>query len=165
MRTIFILGCFLTGMVGAYFGADHVVKNQDVINLLVTAFTVFAGFLVAVIAIVADPATIPSGSWRIAENRRAEIDASLIRHMYLFYVYLVTIALLALATVLMKAETSAWLEPVRLWLARAYLTVGIGGFLLTFGLPAMIVQMQRDRIDREIERRREAEGITRRAAE
>jgi hypothetical protein len=165
MRAIFILVCFICGIIGAYFGAEHVVANQDLINLLLTAFTVFAGFLVAVIAIVADPSTIPPGSWRIAENRRAEIDASLIRHMYLFYVYLVAIALLALATVLMKLNLPNGVDAAKLWLARAYLTVGITGFLLTFGLPIMIVHMQRARIDREIERRRETEGITRQAAE
>lgn len=157
MRAIFILGCALVGGLAAYFGQPSVHKNPDLILIIITVFTVFAGFLIAIITIIGDPIMIPHGSWRIAEVRRDAMMSRLNWHVGLLICYLLTIGLLFTGVVLEKAldEHSLW----RLWVERSYLFVGVTSFLFTFALPSALVQMQSARYDAEIERRRREAGI------
>ncbi|MBN8958342.1 MAG: hypothetical protein J0H17_17530 [Rhizobiales bacterium] len=157
MRAIFIIGCALVGALAAYFGQPSVHKNPDLILIIITVFTVFAGFLIAIITIIGDPIMIPHGSWRIAEVRRDVMMSRLSWHVGLLICYLLTIGLLFTGVVLEKAldEHSLW----RLWVERSYLFVGVTSFLFTFALPSALVQMQSARYDAEIERRRREAGI------
>ena len=96
MRVLYIIGCFAVGAFCAYEAAPLVYENGDAINILITVYTVFAGFLVAIIAVLGDPILIPSGSWQTAENNRHKIENRLIRYSYLFVLYLITIAIIFL---------------------------------------------------------------------
>ena len=78
MRALYIILCFVVGAICAWLGAPLIYENGDAINILVTVYTVLAGFLVAIIAILGDPVLIPSGDWREAENNREIILARLI---------------------------------------------------------------------------------------
>jgi len=134
MRKIaFAIICMLVGAVGAYYAQPYTHKNADLILVFVTTFTVFAGFLIAIIALIGDPILIPKGSWRIAELRRDRMDNLLFWHTALFVLYLITVGLLFVGIVLERAldERNLW----RIWIERAYLFVGITSFLLTFALP------------------------------
>lgn len=94
MRLLFIVVCAAGAAAGAYFGQPYVGGNSDAIMIIITVLSVFAGFLVAIVTILGDPSMIPDGTWRTAEVRRGGIEASLIRHSYLFIVYLLAIGLL-----------------------------------------------------------------------
>jgi hypothetical protein len=157
MRAAFILLCAVGGGLAAYYGQPSVHKNPELILIIITVFTVFAGFLIAIITIIGDPIMIPHGSWRVAELRRDTMIARLNWHVGLLICYLLTIALLFTGVVLEKAldEHSLW----RLWIERAYLFVGVTSFLFTFALPAALVQMQSARYDAEIEKRRHEVSI------
>lgn len=157
MRAIFILGCMLAGAFAAYFGQPSVHKNSDLILIIITVFTVFAGFLIAIITIIGDPIMIPHGSWTKAELRRDAMISRLNWHVGLLICYLLTIGLLFAAVVLERAldEHNLWL----VWVERLCLFVGVTSFLFTFALPAALVQMQSARYDAEIERRRRESGI------
>lgn len=158
MRAAFITGCALVGALAAYFGQPAVDKNPDLILIIITVFTVFAGFLIAIITIIGDPIMVPHGSWQIAELRRDAMISRLNWHVGLLICYLLTIALLFTGVVLEKTldEHSLW----RIWVERSYLFVGVTSFLFTFALPGALVQMQSARYDAEIERRRAEAGIT-----
>jgi hypothetical protein len=143
----------------SYYGEQYIKGNSDAILILVTVFTVFAGFLVAIIAILGDPAMIPTGSWRIAENRREAIEARLIAHMWLFVFYLIAIGLLFLGVILKNVPAAVVPDLVKIWIARAYLFFGISSFLFTFGLAKSLFAFQIARIDAEIDRRRKEAGI------
>lgn len=152
MRVVFLLGCLCAGAISAYYAQPFVHKNQDLILIVITVFTVFAGFLIAIITIIGDPIMIPHGSWRIAELRRDSMIARLNWHVWLLVCYLLTIGFLFTGVILEKAldEHNLW----RLWIERAYLFLGVTSFLLTFALPSALVQIQSARYDAEIERRR-----------
>ncbi|QAY95907.1 hypothetical protein CWB41_09355 [Methylovirgula ligni] len=156
-RLGFIFLCAIVGAVSSYYAQPFVDQNSDVILIIITVFTVFAGFLIAIITIIGDPGLIPSGSWRIAEGRRNQMYQRLSWHVVLFTLYLLTIALLFVSVILEKAlcEHQFW----RLWIERAYLFVGITSFLFTFALPSALMEMQQARYDAEIERRRSEVGI------
>jgi MFS family permease len=152
MRLVLIITCFAVAALGAYYTQPYAHKNPDLILILVTVFTVFAGFLIAVITIIGDPIMIREGSWRAAEDGREKMQSRLFRHVALFVFYLLTIGLLFVGVVLERAldDHNLW----RVGFERAYLFAGIASFLFTFALPGALLQMQQARYDAEIERRR-----------
>jgi hypothetical protein len=121
--------------------------------------TVFAGFLVAIITILGDPGMIPSGSWRVAELRRNNIEARLITHIWLFVFYLISIGFLFAGALLNKAPEALVSMEWKIWIERLYLFFGVSSFLLTFALPIALLRFQLGRIDAEIDRRRREAGI------
>jgi hypothetical protein len=156
-RVFFILFCVGAGVMGAYFAQPYMHHNADAVLIIITVFTVFAGFLIAIITIIGDPIMIPEGSWRLAEGGREKMSRRLVMHIVLFVLYLVTIGLLFAGSILEKAisEDNIW----TLWTERAYLFMAISSFLFTFALPASLLEMQKARYDAEIERRRQVVGI------
>src|SRR5690242_3316463 len=94
LRLLVFLVCAAAAIVAAYCGEPLVRHNSDAILILTTVFTVFAGFLVAIIAVLGDPAMIPDGSWRAAEVRRDRIESQLIVHTWLFVIYLLAVGFL-----------------------------------------------------------------------
>src|SRR5690348_1999136 len=119
MRLLLIGACFLLGGVSAYFGQPFMRDNSDAVLIIITVMTVFASFLVAIIAIIGDPSLIPDGSWRVAEMRRDSVESRLIAHLWLFLLYLVAIALLFVGSLLAKAPEVACIW--KTWIERAYL--------------------------------------------
>ena len=159
MRGAFILICAVLSAVAAYFGQPLVERNGDAILMMITVMTVFAGFLVAIIAILGDPAMIPKGSWRIAETRHTRLVAIVTRHTSLFYVYLIAIGLL-FAGVLADKEPDDFLsQKVKSYIEFAFMFCTVFSFLLTLALPKVLGDIQIARSEAEIEARRSAEGI------
>lgn len=159
MRAFFIVGCLLLGGVAAYFGQPLAHENADSLLIIITVMTVFAGFLVAIITILGDPAMVPAGSWRTAELRRQNIEARLITHIWLFVFYLIAIGFLFAGALLNKAPEETISMIWKVWIERLYLFFGVSSFLLTFGLPFALLRFQLGRVDAEIERRRRDAGI------
>ncbi len=157
-RYLFFLICVCSGALGAYYAQPYMHGNADAVLIIITVFTVFAGFLIAIITIIGDPIMIKEGSWRIAEGGREEMNHRLLMHISLFVLYLVTIGLLFAGSILDKAITCHE-SLIKIWVDRAYLFIGITSFFLTFGLPAALMEMQKARYDAEIERRRQEAGI------
>ncbi len=157
MRVVFSLFCLIIGGFGSYYAQPYVHKNADLILIIVTVFTVFAGFLIAIITIIGDPVMIPDGSWRIAETGRDRMETRLFWHTVLLICYLITIGLLFTGVILESAldQQSMW----RIWIERSYLFFGISSFLFTFALPGALMKLQHIRYDAETARRRATVGI------
>lgn len=159
MRAVFIITSLLLSGLAAYFGQPLMRDNSDAVNIITTVITVFAGFLVAIIAILGDPAMIPEGSWRTAEARREKLENMVIRHTWLFYVYLATISALFTGMLIRKEPESVVSAQIKIYIEYAYLFLGVFSFLLTLSLPRALGQLQLARSDAEIESRRAADGI------
>lgn len=158
-RVLFLLACFIGGVIVAYFGQPLAHDNSDAVLIIITVMTVFAGFLVAIIAVLGDPTLLPPGSWRAAENERDEAIDAILTHAWLFRVYLVAIALLFAGVLLHKAPDCDVAPWIKTWIERAYLLTGAFSFFLTLALPSTLTEFQRKRVDAEIERRRSEAGI------
>lgn len=140
---------FLTNLLHPYI---H--NNQDAINVIVTVFSILAGFLVAVITLIGDPQSLPQGSWQVAQLGSARTYNRLTRKKWLFILYLLTLTLVFLS-VLIKGNFPD-IEP---WLEKAYLFLAISALILSFRLPSALMQLQQERIEQEIEHRRACECI------
>jgi len=157
-RLIFILACAVIAAIATPFIQPFVCHNSELVLIIVTVFAVFAGFLVGVITIIGDPTLLPRGSWRLAELNRENVERRLVTHVSLFILYLLTIGLLFTGVVMQSALADA--NIVKIWIERLYVFFGVFSFLLTFGLPFVLMKVQRARVDAEIEQRREREGMS-----
>ena len=141
-------------LAAAVYGQPFVHGNSEAISIIVTVFSVLAGFLVAIIAIVGDPGLLAPGSWRTAELQRARIVDRLTRHQWLFYLYLVTLTFI-FASVLVPNS----FPRLVVWIERIYLFAGVLAFLCSYLLPSALMKIQQERIESTIEHRRRAAGI------
>jgi hypothetical protein len=65
-KLTFLTFAVALSLVFSWVGQPLIHGNQSAIDVIVTVFSILAGFLVAIIAIIGDPASIPKGSWRVA---------------------------------------------------------------------------------------------------
>lgn len=140
----------------AFYAQPLMHGNEAAINVIVTVFSILAGFLVAIIAVVGDPALLPPGSWRSAEIERVRLDRRLIRHRTLFMAYLLTLGLVFLSLLASKSYSL-----FNIWLERVYLFLGMLAFVYSLRLPGVLIDAQRERINSIIENRRELDKTTR----
>lgn len=148
-RIWLIVAACLLGVVGGYYGQPWIHDNDRAISVIVTAFSVLAGFLVAIMTIVADPSAFARRSWRAHEFARTAIYNKLRRQRYLFLLYLGTLSAILLESLVPKhwSLTITWVE-------RVYFGMAIAAFVVSFGLPEALMQIQLDRFDHAIEGRR-----------
>lgn len=147
------------GVIAAIWGQPLIHDKPDAIQLLVTIFSILAGFLVAIIALLGDP-FLPSGTWRAKEYSRPKIRHRLTRHKYLFYCYLLVLALI-FCSILLHDDQSEWVE----WLERAYLFFAAFAYVMSLSLPLSLSRLQEERLEKLIEESRREAGITARKTE
>ena len=135
-------------------GKEKIVNNDLAINVIVTVFSILAGFLVAIIAIIGDPAMLPKGTWRIAEMEYKKIHQRLVRHQWLFMAYLITLASIFLALILQR-----FCPVASIWLEKLFLGLGFIAFFYSLFLPSALMKIQKEKIDAVIEDRRREAGI------
>jgi hypothetical protein len=158
-RIAFIVTCALVSGGAAYFGQPLVHGNSDAILVIITVLTIFAGFLVAIIAVLGDPAMLPGGSWRVVEGRRGGVYRSVVTHTWLFRLYLVAIALLFAGVLVEKLGDCSSTITLKTWVERGYLFFGVLSFTLTLALPSMLADLQMARVDAELRDRRQKAGL------
>ncbi|EJB8399025.1 hypothetical protein MW352_000067 [Pseudomonas aeruginosa] len=139
---------------GAFLAKPLMLENSEALSVIVTAYSILAGFLVGIITMIGDPKSLPSGSWQVARLSGEIIYRRLKRHKFLFTAYLATIALIFLSILLKKnnSEVNDFVEYIYLFLA-------IFCFLYSLKLPSTLMQLQEERIEEEIRARRKLEGI------
>ncbi|NKF51381.1 hypothetical protein G3R49_12515 [Shewanella sp. WXL01] len=148
------IAVILWSILGSYFAQPLVHGNDSATTLIVTVFTVLAGVLMAVITLIGDPKSLPSGSWRKAELAYQRTYNRLMRHKWLFLLYLWVLALIFLS-ILFKGKLANYqsvIEYIYLFLANV-------AFILSLRLPSSLLAIQLERIEYEIEQRRKDAGI------
>ncbi|MEI6829372.1 MAG: hypothetical protein WCK64_05900 [Synechococcaceae cyanobacterium ELA445] len=123
--------------------------NQSAVDVIVTVFSILAGFLVAIIAIIGDPASMPKGSWRVAESKMPSIEDKINKQKWLFTGYLVTLGLIFASLLASKASVQ-----IATILEHIYLFLSSVAFIYSLKLPGFLSRIQRERVDAEIEARR-----------
>ena len=154
-RTILLLTGGGIGIFAGLYGQPLIHGNDQAAQVIVTVFTVLAGFLVAIISIMGDPSVLLPGSWRIASKQRSAMRRRLQRQRLLFYVYLVTLGLI-FATMLVRDVAPA----VTAIFERAYLGLAVAGFIWSLGLPSALMSIQEQRVDAAVEARKSGRSST-----
>ena len=123
--------------------------NSDARSVLVTVFSILAGFLVAVMAIVADDRSLVGRNWREDTFFLRSIRAQLTRHRLLFQLYL-----LILVLCFVDALHPNWSPDLQLWVERVTIFLSLIGLMFSFLLPEQLTRRHLDRLTRLIEERR-----------
>ena len=151
----FIVAIILCSGLGSYYLQPYIHSNEDALNLIVRAFTLLAGFLIATITLIGDSKSLPSGSWRKAELFYNTINKRLIRHQLLFQLYLVTLALIFISY-LIDDKSSQTLK----YIEYAYSFCTVSAFILSLFLPNSLMKIQKEKIEIEIAARKEDNSKT-----
>lgn len=132
-RLIYIGASAAIAIAAAYYGRDWIIGNSEAVNLIATIFSVLAGFLIAVMALVADDRMIATKTARARYMHSQVIRTKLTRHKLLFQLYLV-VMLLAFAVTLKLGL------PERIGDAMQCVMLGLAtfAFLISFSLPSQI---------------------------
>lgn len=135
----------VSGVIG-YFFQPMVADNTNAVNTVVTIFSILAGFLIAVITLIAEPTLKQAKSWQELQLMKKTVQRKLFRQKLLFYLYLVTLGV-ALGTFLVpesQAELRRFLEAIFLGLATFV-------FLASFDLPGSLMKIQMERYEAELD--------------
>ena len=123
-------------------------------EVLVTVFSILAGFLIAVMTMLGDEGVLRRAkNWAEATADLERIEARLQRHQLTFYLYLFVLVL-AFALSFDKA----WNDQVDLWLERVILFVGLFAFWISFRLPSHLLNHQMTSLRESIRERRAREA-------
>lgn len=151
-RLAYLLVGLAIAVIWIFFVGALVKSNFEALRILVMAFSILAGFIIAAITMSGDPKLLYPGSWRIANAHSRNIRTALLRYKFLFYVYLSVIILAFLATLFGGNPVYA---PCVVWLERVAVGVGLAALFWSFGLPTSIIRTQTDRLEEEVRRRRD----------
>jgi hypothetical protein len=148
-----VFALFVAGF-GSYWLQPHYHESKDASDVLVTVFSVLAGFLIAVMTLLGDERSLRRArNWGEAVSELERLELRLLRHKWTFLGYLIVL-LIAFALSL----ESAWKEPYRLWAERAVLFVGGFAFLASFRLPSLLIGQQLEALRGAIKDRRSREN-------
>lgn len=160
-RTAYFLLSSLGGGAAAAWGQPLIHNNSDAASVIVTVFSVLAGFLVGLIALTGDASPVAArGSWRFTELNREGVSRRLTHNRGLFVLYLLVLALIFLASLLKTvAAADALIGAFLNWVERIYLGLAVLAFLLSFRLPWTLTRIQQERYDAVLEQQRRNSGI------
>lgn len=130
----------------AYFFHPMVANNPDAVNTVVTIFSILAGFLIAVITLIAEPTLKKAKNWTELQAMKKTVKRRLYRQKLLFFLYLLTLGI-ALCMFLVPAT-----QPnIKTGLEMAFLGLATFVFLASFDLPSALMKIQMDRYEAEME--------------
>lgn len=139
--SLLVIALLISIFVGFKFGGQ-VQNNEAAISTVVTIFSILAGFLIAVITFISEPATRPDATWQSLQIMRATIQRKIIRQIVLFYLYLATLGL-AIAMFLVP-DTELLIKNI---LGSIFLGLSTFVFIMSFTLPMSLTRTQQARYD------------------
>ncbi len=149
--------------------------NADSMNALVSIYSILAGFLIGVISLLGDPMLIPKGSWRIAQASSQNTAKSLSSTKILLYIYLITLLMIFLHKIVFSyngvlptdmafknemEKMLQWFGNYKDVIDTIILFFAMLAFLFSFKLPSKLYEIQRLRVENEIEVRRSNDNIS-----
>ena len=144
----FFAAAAISGIAGATFAQPLIHDNELAINVIVTVFSILAGFLVAIMTIMGEPGLV-GRSWRASEINREIVFGRLVKQKWMFYLYLITLGLIFAASLVGKKSPE-----LAVWLERIYLCTSIAAFILSLRLPSTLMKIQLARHDEVIKTKR-----------
>lgn len=150
-RLAFFFVAIVAGIAAGAKGQPLIHGNDQAVNVIVTVFSILAGFLVAIMTIMGEPGSLFGRSWRSCEINRKNVFSRLVRQKWMFYLYLATLGLIFAGSLIKNTFPC-----LTVWVERIYLGGATTAFILSLGLPAALLNIQLERHDEIIEAKRKA---------
>lgn len=129
---VFFIKFVLAGLI-AYSLPEEAIEDENFSNTLITIFSVFSGFMIALMALTSH--LNDTMSWKEIAVSKKQIEAKLLRQELLFYSYLLTLTLIVAALISEYYTLWGHSEIVSVILKRAYTFMGILSLFISFSLP------------------------------
>jgi hypothetical protein len=141
------------GASAAIWGQPLLEGNSSAPEIIVTAFSILAGFLIAIMTIIGDPAGFSGRTWRFQQLAQNSIHKQLWRQTWLFVLYLATLCLIFVASLI-----STRYPGVKECLERVYLGLAVAALVMSFRLPFTLKRIQLERHEEAIRSRMPRNG-------
>ncbi|MDT4863696.1 hypothetical protein FQZ97_984140 [compost metagenome] len=135
-RKVLLAGLYT--LIAAFFAWQFQARyhdNSNALTVLVTAFSILAGFLIAVMAIVGNERALRGRNWRQDTFYLVQVRRELKRHAALFYLYLTILAMAFLASL-----NLAWPRTIQVGVEGVLLFLACLAMLLSFSLPGQLTR-------------------------
>ncbi|WP_312360251.1 hypothetical protein [Stutzerimonas balearica] len=151
-KIAYVIGCIVVSAFFAWHFQPRYHNNSNALSVLVTVFSILAGFLVAVMAIVGSERALKGRNWRQDTFYLLQVREELRKHSALFYLYLIVLAFSFLA-----ALGLGWPRKVQIGVEMALLFLASLAMLLSFSLPSQLTKRHVNDLESAIRARREKE--------
>ncbi|GEK71590.1 MULTISPECIES: hypothetical protein [Halomonas] len=151
-KIIIALASVALAGVASWFLQPWYHNSENAVIVLVTVFSILAGFLAAVMAIVANDRVLRGRNWRQDTYYLRLIRNELLRHKLTFYIYLMVLVLAFLTTL-----DSSWPSLAQQVTEHALLFFTTLGIVHSFQLPEVLSRKHVSAMEHQIRRRREKE--------
>lgn len=143
----------IVSSIATYFFHEKIRYNKDLLNFTANIFSILTGFLLLVITVSGDVATLQSPRKRSQSySVKNTFDIRFGRYMMLFFIYLSVLCLIFLYYLTMPSGDLSKLinsEPSRLsyWLEIAICWLSITAFFSSFFIPMRIKQLYKEKME------------------
>jgi hypothetical protein len=149
-KVVVAIALIFSAAAAAYFFQPRYHANDEALASLVSIFSILAGFLAAIMAVVANDRALKGRTWRHDSFYLLEVKKELSKHQLLFYMYLIT---LALAFFCQLGKETAW--PLQEWFERLLMFIAFLSMCMSFALPARLTKRQVQDLEKVISDRME----------
>ena len=149
-KGILVITGVIAGIVLARVMEPTGVGAERAARLFVSMFSITGGVVLGTVVLLGDPAILLQGSARLAHWQIKSIRRRLDQLMLLFISYIVTVALIIFSSIV----SDIWPAGAHA-LVRVYVASGTAALIWSVSAPLLLLRIQRDRLDRELENRRE----------
>jgi len=129
--------------------------NQEAVGVIVNVFSILAGFLVTIMTLLGEPMLFRGATWRSEAVKRSNVYRRLVRHKWLFVLYLLVLGLIFVSTLVTKKFPDHYTVH---WIERIYLGLATFAFCLSLTLPTRLMNLQLDRFDELVEAKKKPGG-------
>src|SRR5690554_5018442 len=154
-RIIFFIVVFTLSGIAGWYGQPLIHENQEAISVIVNVFSILAGFLVTIMTLLGEPAIFRGHTWRADAVKRGNIFRRLVRHKWLFILYLLVLGMIFVSTLITKSFPD---HAAVVWIERVYLGMATLAFILSLTLPSRLMSLQIARFDEMVELRKKPRG-------
>lgn len=144
-----VISITVSAFVG-YFFQPMITKNANAVNTVVTVFSVLAGFLIALLTLIAEPTLKRAKDWQELQLMKSTIERKLLRQKILFFMYLLTLGV-AISTFLIPDNMDN-MDNIRVYVEIAFLGLTTFVFISSFGLPGSLIDIQMERYSIEMDK-------------
>ena len=143
-----ILYITLSGTI-AFTLPKQAIENGEISSIIVTIFSVFAGFMIALMALTA----IPPGhnDWKKLSVQKEIAGQKLLKQQFLFLAYLSTLALIIASKIIPNYDFGGMSDLISLLLQRAYIFIALVSLFISFSLPSSLKKAHEKIFEEHIE--------------
>lgn len=142
---------FILSLVAGWYGQPFIHGNKEAVGIIVNVFSILAGFLVTIMTLLGEPSLFRGRTWRSDAVRRSNVYRRLVRHKWLFIVYLLVLGLIFISSLVTDKYPD---HSAVIWIERVYLSLAALAFLMSLVLPSRLMNLQLARFDEMVDARR-----------